>query len=639
MPTESPQEIAAAFDSIAAAVRDRLSHNQRIRRTLPGDGRLRLDRQLPFLCIYRAPAGEADPGTRELVTTEAAYLFFSSRKAVQAGAARLIDDIIATLREHFGAFLTIEFWAEDDRPASISPRDATRPGFRIVAAEAAPPDATIQALETALREVHSQGWKADVTVERRDDAAPPGRTGAPWATPATKCCYLGIAVRPVYRDRHTGVLFPVVLQSLRRQLAAVVRRTVFAFTGQQSGVAGAHYDSLGPSALVKAARLVDQQLSEVSQAFDFVLQTVPLNSAVAWEEFAASGYRTPPRFYYRPLPYDPALLKRRLYEIPVDRIEDVALIHLFQQKQDHLDRQLTALKNIDLPPFFYDAVQLYGQPDAALVQLARGVLARTVPPVRSPETTPPENAFRTDEIVAAARDQIDHYHQCLPGFVATVHVRNDLASTMMVAQDRLLVAASASLPPHALAPLLHHEVGTHLLTYFNGRQQPFQQLYAGLAGYEELQEGMAVLAEFLVGGLTRLRIRTIACRVLAVQGVVEGRSFVDTFHQLHGEHGLAPKAAFMTTLRAFRGGGLTKDAIYLRGLQDLLDYLRQGHDLQPLYVGKIALGHVPLVQELRRRGIIGPPALLPSFLDHAETTLRLDQCRRYSLLELVERLP
>ncbi|MEX2093925.1 MAG: tyrosine/phenylalanine carboxypeptidase domain-containing protein, partial [Pirellulales bacterium] len=241
-----------------------------------------------------------------------------------------------------------------------------------------------------------------------------------------------------------------------------------------------------------------------------------------------------------------------------------------------------------------------------------------------------------EELVAAAREEIDFYHQLLSGFVAKVEIRNDLAASMMVAHDRLFVSATASLARRAIAPLLHHEIGTHLLTYFNGQQQPFQQLYAGLARYEELQEGLAVLAEYLVGGLTRSRLRAIACRVLAVQSMVDGRSFVATFHDLHHEHRQGAKAAFMTTLRVYRGGGLTKDAIYLRGLRDLVQYLAAGHDAEPLYVGKIALEHVPLVQELRRRGIVGPPALLPRFWDDAAAAQRLDRCRHSSLLELVE---
>jgi hypothetical protein len=61
------------FDAVAEAACERLARNEQVRRNLPGGGRLRIDRQLPFLCLYRSPSSGADVGTRQLVTTEAAY--------------------------------------------------------------------------------------------------------------------------------------------------------------------------------------------------------------------------------------------------------------------------------------------------------------------------------------------------------------------------------------------------------------------------------------------------------------------------------------------------------------------------------------------------------------------------------------
>ena len=376
MTDEQRHEVDVAFEGVTAVVRDRLSRNLRIRRNLPGDGRLRMDRQMPFLCVYRAPPAGADAGTRDLVTTEGTYLVASGRSSHEPGIVQLVGEIAETLREHFGAFLLVEVWAEDDRPAETAPRDATRPGFCIVATQGSALAETVAALELALRDVHSQGWSADVSVVADREPTPAGLRPLVGASADDRFYVLGLAVRPVYRDAHTGAVFPVVLQSLRRQLATALRKAVFAFTGQQDHDPPANYESLGPSSLVKAARLVDQQLSEVSQSFDFVLQTVPLNSALAWDEFRTGGFVQAPTFYYRPLPYDPAQLKRRLFEVPIDRIEDATLIQLFAEKQDHLDRQLTALKNIAAPPFFYDSVQLYGTPDDGLVRLARSLLGR-----------------------------------------------------------------------------------------------------------------------------------------------------------------------------------------------------------------------------------------------------------------------
>ena len=58
---------------------------------------------------------------------------------------------------------------------------------------------------------------------------------------------IGIAVRPVYRDVRLGTVYPMMLQSLRRQLAVALRKAVFAFTGK-SEQRPAHYEAFGPSA-------------------------------------------------------------------------------------------------------------------------------------------------------------------------------------------------------------------------------------------------------------------------------------------------------------------------------------------------------------------------------------------------------
>ena len=39
-------------------------------------------------------------------------------------------------------------------------------------------------------------------------------------------------------------------------------------------------------------------------------------------------------------------------------------------------------------------------------------------------------------------------------------------------------------------------------------------------------------------------------------------------------------------MRVFRSGGMTKDAIYLRGLVELLEHLGAGGSLDPLWLGK-----------------------------------------------------
>ncbi|MBA3313270.1 MAG: DUF1704 domain-containing protein [Planctomycetota bacterium] len=615
------------FEAVTEAVVERLMMNRRVRRNLPGGGRIKIDRQLPFLCLYRRPHDRDDVGTRELVTTEAAYLVASGEERYRDGVSALCEAINGAVQEHFGAFLLIEVWSAQTEAAAA--QDAYAPAFRIVTADAEELPTTLRALEKALAAIKINHRRASVTCTIADRVAPPGFEPVVAESACPGCFMLGLEVRPIFRDDTTGTVFPVVLQRLRSRLAVALRQAVFAFTDNGNDPNG-HYESLGPTALTRAARQADQELCNIGFAFDFLQQVTPVNSAEAWEEFRSGGFKQAPHFQYRPLPYHPNLLKRRLFDVPIEGIEDSTLAHLCGERQDELDRQLTALRVLGTRNFLYSSLQIYGHAEDGLVELAEQILER-LPATPSAEV---DDFVTADEVVATAQREIDLYRKRSPEFEGSV-VHEDVAAGLMVAKGRLYVSTTVRLRKSRLEPLMHHEVGTHLLTYFNGGRQPFRQLRFGLAGYEPLQEGLAVLAEHLSGGLSRSRLRTLAGRVLAVRWMTEGTGFVETFHRLCGL-GFSDRAAFTTTLRVFRGGGLTKDAIYLRGLQQLLAYMADGHDIEPLYVGKIGLHHVPYVRELRRRGVLDPPNVLPRLWDDQHVHDRLDACRTMSILDLAE---
>jgi uncharacterized protein (TIGR02421 family) len=208
-----------------------------------------------------------------------------------------------------------------------------------------------------------------------------------------------------------------------------------------------------------------------------------------------------------------------------------------------------------------------------------------------------------------------------------------------VSHGNLLVPRELAVAAHRVDAVLQHEIGTHVVTHANGRAQPLRVLAGGLAGYESLQEGLALLAEYLVGGLDANRLRLIAARAVAVRRMIDGVAFPAVVAELCDTHRIPPRTAFGVAMRVFRGGGLTKDAIYLRGLLQLLDHLAAGGTIEPLLVGKIALEHVPLVEELMRRQILRPPLLRPRWLEGAHAADRLARLRAGTTrpLDLVDR--
>lgn len=62
------------------------------------------------------------------------------------------------------------------------------------------------------------------------------------------------------------------------------------------------------------------------------------------------------------------------------------------------------------------------------------------------------------------------------------------------AEGTLFIPATASFREDRVEPLIQHEIGTHVVTYRNGESQPLSLLAVGLPGYEETQEGLAIMA-------------------------------------------------------------------------------------------------------------------------------------------------
>jgi uncharacterized protein (TIGR02421 family) len=386
--------------------------------------------------------------------------------------------------------------------------------------------------------------------------------------------------------------------------------------------------------MVKAVWEVDRQLAEISDSFDFLLQVTPVNAEAAWRQFQKTQFQKPPIFYYRPLAGDPAELKRRLYRIPVEGIEDPTLAHMFRQKQDELDRKITMLCDVGTPRLLYGSLQVYGTVTAELLELSQELLNRVPPRRREPG---PGRQIGAAALAELAREEVSYYRNLYPDFQAKVVVRDDMYAGLLVSAGELLIGRQIRVPAGRVEALLQHEVGTHLVTYFNGRAQPFRQLDIGLAGYDSLQEGLAVLSEYLVGGLSAARIRLLAARVIAVQQVVDGATFIDTYRLLTDTYRFPKRLAYTIAMRVHRGGGLTKDILYLQGLGEILEYLRSGGEIEPLFVGKLAAKHIPVVRELQLRQVLGTPPLRPRYLDSPHIRERLDGVRTEpSILNLFE---
>lgn len=364
---------------------------------------------------------------------------------------------------------------------------------------------------------------------------------------------------------------------------------------------------------------IDHALAQMSGSMRFLLDVTPVDSDDVRARFVEGDVHEPD-FTYRELEADPEVLQQVVANIDVTSVEDPTLASLLRGKHRELTLQLDMLRARGSEDFRSLSIELYGSASPALRAQAEHILERVH------VTEGKGDAVHADELLAMAQAEIDHYSGIDPGIEMHAEVRDDV-NGVLVSGSTLLIDREAAVQRVRADALLQHEVGTHLVTQVNGSAQPIQVLGTGLAGYDETQEGLAVLAEIGCGGLTPFRLRQLAARVVTVHRMTQGASFVESWEALV-DAGFPKASAFTTTMRAYRSGGLTKDAIYLRGLVELLEHLAGGGSLDLLWLGKYSLQDLPLVESLDAAGVLSPPRLLPRWLDDPATAGRLDAAAR-----------
>ncbi len=369
---------------------------------------------------------------------------------------------------------------------------------------------------------------------------------------------------------------------------------------------------------------LDRELAQICGLIPLLRLVTPTNVTQARDQFISGTDE--PDFEYRDLPRLNDL-KSRVEAINSQQADDPVIASLVEGLLASLKLRLRILANRGTDSFFLDSVELFGNVEDTILELAQSILTS------QKVTSPRHETVSALEFAEAARSEIDLYRRSYPEMRAEVRV-SETTPGVMVEGGNLYVGTETRIARSRVVQLLQHEVGTHIVTFENGLFQPLHILSLGLANYDELQEALGVVAEYLAGGLQFGRLRILAYRVVAARMRGDGASFRETFDAL-STHGCAGGTAFITTMRAYRAGGMTKDAIYLRGLVRLLDYISAGGDFERLYIGKISFEAVPLIQDLCERGILTEPPLRPRFLDFNGASDRLKKLQNgLNVLEL-----
>jgi uncharacterized protein (TIGR02421 family) len=566
-------------------------------------GRVHLDRWLPFLVLHRTDCPQKSIGRRVAVNSPA-YLVWSPADDSEAQAA--LEALLARLQEKLGPVLLIEV---RDAAAETYREDSPQLpefGLKLAATETTRAQAALEALRKRAGEI---------TVDLRRPAISTVPGVPPLLAVANGEERISITIPQIHRAPG-GDIYPQVTHELASALIESLLCAAAAFIGAVSNQAPPHFHTLGRSAVLAAALNADKKLDAIVRNFDFLLSVTPINIADAKSRFIDGGEEREPDFLYRPLTVDPDLVKRDLYEIDLSILEDMLLERLLGEKRREIDMQLTMLATRNTSGFRPASMLLYGTVTARLLEQAISLLS-TIKPRAAPRPVHDAN-----EVAAAAHALVDRYRSIDPRFVPRIEVRDDVFG-LLVSKDRLMIASNTVLSAERLDGLLAHEVSVHLLTYFNGAAQHLKIFSTGLAHYEGIQEGLGVFAEWAVGALTETRLRLLAGRVVAVNAMIDGATFIDIYRLLRRDHGFGKAGAFDITARVLRSGGLAKDAIYLEGFLEVIGRVATGASLDAFWLGKIAPEHVDAVEELLLRGLLHAPVFVPEFLSRKNAQERI----------------
>lgn len=582
---------------------------------LPGGGYLHMSDELPYLVVYRTKDEQADEdrATVRFVLSEASFLIVGDKD--WEGYQRLLYCLSETMSSKFKSFLLLEIYAGDIESRQFrikGPADKLPSTLKILKKQLDDLNSKYQILDLNYcviddtLERHPEGQKPLLKLSELKDAG---------------CLLIALEIPPVYRNRE-GEEYPVFFRSFKDDLVVALHKTIFEFIRIQTSSGVKSYRALGQKSLQKKVLEIDRQLAHIETSYQFLWLVSPANIRQIKDTFFESQYEKVLNYHYRLLPVDPDVLKRRLYNLKMEEIDDPALSYIFREKREELDLQISMLTDRGSKDFFYNSMMLFGDIDKELQKEAENLLME----VDEGEVKESGSIMKAEDFKFLAHSEFDYFRKQDGNFSSKVHVRDDV-NILMVSQGELYIPSDYKLNSEETRALVQHEIGTHVLTYYNGKQQPLNLLSVGLTDYDTLQEGLAVLSEYLVGGLTGNRMRTLAGRVVAASARMHGAEFQDIFRLLHEDYGFSTHRSFNITSRIMQGGGFTKDITYLKGLLQLKQHLQDGGEIAPLLTGKFALEHMPIITELRERRVLKPMSLTPRYLNTEEATNKLRKIR------------
>ena len=252
---------------------------------------MHIDRQLPFLCVYRQRTGDNNSISDGLITGEASYLTATDSRKQHKQLSLLVKNIAKTLKNSFGSFLLVEVWVSANE--GVDNEVPTYNGeFNIIHTRKSEILPTIASLEHSLKRIKIRKERAKVNIVSSSRISPPGLPQLISSSEAAQLGIhqIGIEVSPIYFSKETDQVFPLIYRNLKKGFSRALKNSFYEFTRNNTPFRPPNFQSMGRRSMVKAVWDVDKQLASISNGFDFLLQVTPTNNSKAWLAFKRNNF-------------------------------------------------------------------------------------------------------------------------------------------------------------------------------------------------------------------------------------------------------------------------------------------------------------------------------------------------------------
>ncbi|CAA0101136.1 Uncharacterised protein [BD1-7 clade bacterium] len=513
---------------------------------------------------------------------------------------RILDALITAIEKQFGAALIFDVHSYNHMR-----RDDETPTFNI-GTEQIDLDRWLPAVDLALRGLTNLELP-NMPVSARENAVFFGRGYmiSHVNSRFQNTLVLPLEVKKVFMDELTGEIYPLVMQALSEQFKQCLVDVSTFFSRRFTTKKRAKKTDMLAEKIDPAIIKIDRALYQLAKNLETLFYINPLNIAAERKQFFKTNGNYLPQFRYRQLDIDPYQFREQLYHLPVNTIRDPSIQSLYRDVINGLSEKIGLLVKAGQPEFLYESLKYYGEPSQSDVKNAQFFLHA------SSYTEPQIETVSTQGLLNMMRDAAKQWNMS-----CKVEANTKLVAKAMVSNSRkaVMIAKDLNVSLTEAKALVHHELGVHMATTLNAQTQRLKVFSIGLPGSTLTQEGLAILNEYRSGNMTLERLQGLALRVLAVREMLTRNDFRHTYSYLVEEHLLSQDEAFNLAVRVHRGGGFTKDYLYLNGVSKAFELSKQ-RDIKNLYVGKTGFDYLPVINEMVERQLVKAPAYYPSHLN------------------------